>query len=352
MSILGKFFNLFSYDLGIDLGTANTLIYVQKKGIVINEPSVVALNQKTGQVVAVGTEAKSMIGRTPSHIVAVRPLVEGVISDFEITQEMIAYFIRKVHSPKVSFFARPRIVIGIPSEITEVERRAVREAALMAGGREVYLVEEPMAAAIGSRLPIQEPVGNMVVDIGGGTTDIAVISLGGIVNSMNLRLAGDHLNQDIINYIRDEFKLLIGERTAEEIKIAIGSAFKQEEAKETIARGRDLITGLPREIILNDEQIREAIGKSIRNLIASIKEVIESTPPEIISDLMFRGIYLVGGGAMLRGLDKLIEQETKIATKIVEDPMTAVVRGCGIILEDLDNLKDALVEYEKEITPH
>lgn len=350
--MLGRFFRLFSHDIGIDLGTANTLVYVQKKGIVINEPSVVAINQKTGQVVAVGVEARSMVGRTPSHIVAMRPLIEGVISDFEITQEMISYFIKKVHSPQVSFFARPRIVIGIPSGITEVERRAVREAALMAGAREVYLVEEPMVAAIGARLPIQEPVGSMIVDIGGGTTDIAVISLGGIVSSMNLRLAGDHFNQDIINYVRDEFKLLIGERTAEEVKIAIGSVWRQGEDKDSPIRGRDLITGLPREIILTDEQIREAMRKSVRNLIGAIKEVIEATPPELISDLMYRGIHLVGGGALLQGLDKLIEKETKIATKIVEDPMTVVVRGCGIILEDLDKLKDALVEYEEEVAPY
>ncbi|OGZ32119.1 MAG: rod shape-determining protein [Candidatus Niyogibacteria bacterium RIFCSPLOWO2_12_FULL_41_13] len=350
--MLNKFFRLFSHDIGIDLGTANTLVYVQKQGIVINEPSVVAFNQKTGQVVAVGNEAKAMVGRTPSHIVALRPLIEGVISDFEITQEMISYFIKKVHSPRVSFFARPRIVIGIPSGITEVERRAVREATLMAGAREVYLVEEPMAAAIGARLPIQEPVGNMIVDIGGGTTNIAVISLGGIVSSMNLRLAGDHLNQDIINYARDEFKLLIGERTAEEVKIAIGSVFGNGEEMECPVRGRDLITGLPREVFITDEQAREAMGKSIKSLVKGIKEVIEATPPELISDLMYRGIHLAGGGALLKGFDKLVEKETRIATKIIEDPMTAVVRGCGIILEDLDKLREVLVEYEEEDTPY
>ena len=349
--ILDKFFSRWAHDIGIDLGTANTLVYVRGRGIVINEPSVVAFNQKTGQVVAVGEAARRMVGRTPSHIVAIRPLVEGVISDFEITEEMLSYFIKRVHSDTSSFFARPRIVIGIPSGITEVERRAVRDAARSAGGREVYLVEEPMAAAIGARLPIQDPIGNMVVDVGGGTTDIAVISLGGIVVAKNLRVAGDRLNQDIVNYVRDEFKLLLGERTAEDVKIAIGSAWKLPETLEASIRGRDLVTGLPREVIVTDADIREAISKSVRTITKATQEVIEITPPELVADIMHRGIFLVGGGSYLRGLDKILEIETKIPVRVVEDPMTAVVRGCGIVLEDVQLLREALVEHEEELPP-
>ena len=350
--IFDKFFSLFSHDIGIDLGTANTLVYVRGRGIIINEPSVVAVNQKTGQVVAIGFEARRMVGRTPSHIVAIRPLVEGVISDFEITEEMLAYFISRVHADTNKFFARPRIVIGIPSGITEVERRAVRDAAKSAGAREVYLVEEPMAAAIGMKLPVQEPVGNIIVDIGGGTTDVAVISLGGIVTSKNLRIAGDRLNQDIINYVRDEFKLLLGERTAEDVKIAVGSAWKLSESLESTIRGRDLVSGLPREVIVTDADIREALSKSIRAIATAVKEVIEETPPELISDIMHRGILLVGGGANLRGLDKFLEVETRIPVRLAEDPMTAVVRGCGIILEDIDALRETLVEsYGEEVPP-
>ncbi len=349
--ILDWIFSRWAHDIGIDLGTANTLVYVRGRGIVINEPSVVAFNQKTGQVVAVGEAARRMVGRTPAHIVAIRPLVEGVISDFEITEEMLSYFIKRVHSDTSSFFARPRIVIGIPSGITEVERRAVRDAARSAGGREVYLVEEPMAAAIGARLPIQDPIGNMVVDVGGGTTDIAVISLGGIVAAKNLRVAGDRLNQDIINYVRDEFKLLLGERTAEDVKMAIGSAWKLPETLEASVRGRDLVTGLPREVIVTDADIREAISKSVRTITRATQEVIEITPPELVSDIMHRGIFLVGGGSYLRGLDKILEIETKIPVRVVEDPMTAVVRGCGIVLEDVQSLREALVEHEEELPP-
>ncbi|MDP3785043.1 MAG: rod shape-determining protein [bacterium] len=358
--ILDRLFSYFSHDIGIDLGTANTLVYVKGRGIIINEPSVVAFNQKTGQVVAVGEAARRMVGRTPAHIVAIRPLVEGVISDFEITEEMLAYFIKRVHSDTSStsgtsstfgMFARPRIVIGIPSGITEVERRAVRDAAKSAGGREVYLVEEPMAAAIGVKLPIQEPLGNMVVDVGGGTTDIAVISLGGIVAAKNLRVAGDRLNRDIINYVRDEFKLLLGERTAEDVKIAIGSAWKLSEPMEATIRGRDLVTGLPREVIVTDADLREALAKSVRTIVEATKEVIERTPPELVSDIMHRGIILVGGGSCLRGLDKILEIETKIPVRVTEDPLTAVVRGCGIILEDIDLVRESLVEHEEELPP-
>lgn len=349
--MLSKFFGLFSKDLGVDLGTANTLVYVRGEGIVINEPSVVALNQKTGQVVAIGSEAKKMVGRTPAHIVASRPLVEGVISDFEVTAEMLNYFIKKVHSPMAQLFARPRIVVGIPSSVTEVERKAVRDAARNAGAREVYLVEEPMAAAIGARLPIQEAVGSMVIDMGGGTTDIAVISLGGIVASKNLRIAGDRFNDDITSYARDEFKLLIGEKTAEDVKISIGSVWKTNEILEGTLRGRDLVTGLPREVLFTDSDVRVALAKSIRVVVDAVKGVIEDTPPELVSDIMHRGILLVGGGGMIRGLDKLLERETKMPVYLGEDPLTAVVRGTGIILEDLDNLRDVLIEDENDLPP-
>lgn len=340
--MLNKFFGLFSQDVGIDLGTANTLVYVRGKGIVINEPSVVAVNQKTGQIVAVGAQAKRMVGRTPAHIVAVRPLVEGVISDFEVTQEMLGYFIRRVHKGSAALLARPRVVIGIPSGITEVERRAVEDAARAAGAREVYLVEEPMAAAIGARLPVQEAIGNMVIDIGGGTSDIAVISLGGIVCSRNLRIAGDRFNQDIINYTRNKFKLLIGERTAEDVKIAIGSAWKTNEKLEATIRGRDIVTGLPREVNITGENVADALAQSLETLVEATKETIENTPPELISDIMHRGIFMVGGGSLLRGIDRLIAAETKMPTKLVEDPVTAVVRGTGIILEDLPLLKEVV----------
>lgn len=340
--ILGKF----SKDVGIDLGTATTLVYVKGKGIVINEPSVVAVNQKTGQILAIGVEAKRMVGRTPAHISATRPLREGVISDFEVTEQMLRYFIHKIHKDSFSLFPRPRIIIGIPSGITEVEKKAVKDAALSAGAREVYLVEEAMAAAIGARLPVQEAIGNMIVDIGGGTTDIAVISLGGIVASQTLKIAGDKLNQDIINYAHDELRLVLGEKTAEDIKISIGSAYELDEILEAPIRGRDLSTGLPKEIIVDSDQIREALYASNEAIVTAIKETIEQTPPELISDLMNRGIVLVGGGSMLRGLDKLISKETKMPVKIIDDPLTAVARGAGIILEDLDKLRDVLVQSD------
>ncbi|MDA1334663.1 MAG: rod shape-determining protein [bacterium] len=337
-------------DIGIDLGTANTLVYVSGRGIVVDEPSVIALNQKTGTVVAVGTEAKRMVGRTPSHIVAIRPLVDGVISDFEITEEMLRYFIKRALGESGSLWVRPRIVIGIPSGITEVERRAVRDAALSAGASEAYLVEEPMAGAIGVRLEVQDPMGNMIVDIGGGTSDIAVVSLGGIVASKNLHVAGDRLNNDIIQYARDEFKLLLGERTAEDLKIAIGSVLQQEEPLEATMRGRDLVTGLPREVLVTDADIREAMRASISTFIKAIRETIEMTPPELVADIIHRGIVLIGGGSLLRGIDVLIERETRIPVRVAEDPLTAVVRGAGIIAEDLDRLREVLVESEHEET--
>lgn len=349
--MLNNLFGYFSKDIGIDLGTANTLVYVRGRGIVINEPSVVAVNQKTGQIVAIGADAKRMVGRTPSQIVATRPLVAGVVSDFEVTEEMLKHFFRKVHEDSFSLFARPRVVIGIPSGVTEVEKRAVEDAARNAGAREVYLVEEPMAAAIGVRLPVQEAVGSLVVDIGGGTTDIAVISLGGIVVSKNLKIAGDKLNEDIIRFARDEFKLLLGERTAEEIKIAIGSAYELDEPLEATMRGRDLVSGLPKEIVVDDADIRRAMRHSINTLVNTIRAVIEQTPPELVADIMHRGIILVGGGSLLRGLDRLINEEARIPVRVAEDPLTAVVRGTGIILEDIDSLKDVLVSTDYEQVP-
>lgn len=347
--MLNKFYELFSNDIGIDLGTATTLVYVNGRGIIINEPSIVAINKKTDQVVAIGNEAKKMMGRTPAHIEVIRPLVEGVISDFEITEEMLRYFIKKIHQDSIKVFVRPRIVVGVPSGITNVEIRAVRDAAKNAGAREVHIVEEPMAAAIGSRLPIYDPVGNIVIDIGGGTTDIAVISLGGIVVSKNMRIAGDKFDQDIINYMRDEFKILIGEKTAEEVKIAIGSVSKIGEGIETTVRGRDLITGLPREVVITDTDIRDAIIKSIRLLIKATKEVIEATPPELISDIMHRGMIMVGGGSFLRGLDKIFESELKITVHVPDDPLTAVVRGTGMIIEDIEKFKDILLQHEDNV---
>ena len=349
--MLNKLFGLISKDIGIDLGTANTLVYVRGLGIIINEPSVVAVNQKTGQIVAVGAEAKKMVGRTPAYISAVRPLQEGVISDFEVTEQMIRYFIQRAHKETFSLFPRPRVVIGIPSEVTEVERKAVEDAAKNAGAREVYLVEEPMAAAIGIRLPIQEAVGSMIVDIGGGTTDIAVISLGGIVTSKNLRTAGDRLNNDIIRFARDEYKLLLGERTAEDIKIAIGSAHELDQRMETVMRGRDLATGLPKEITVDDSEIRRAMRHSVSTIVSAIKETVEATPPELVADIMAHGMVLVGGGALLRGLDQLIQTEAKVKVKVADDPMTAVVRGTGIILEDIDTLRNVLVTEEYQRAP-
>ncbi|HAI74590.1 MAG TPA: rod shape-determining protein [Candidatus Moranbacteria bacterium] len=346
--ISGNLFGNFSKDIGIDLGTANTLVYVKGRGIVINEPSVVAINKKTGQILAIGKEAKKMVGKTPGHIVAIRPLVDGVVSDFEITQQMLKYFIDKVHRGSFTLFPRPRVIVGIPSEVTEVEKRAVIDATLNAGAREAYLIDEPMAAAIGARLPVQDASGNMVVDIGGGTTDIAVISLGGIVVSRNLRVAGDEMNEDIVRYCRDEFNLLIGEKTAEDVKIAIGSACVQKEKKQMQVRGRDLVTGLPKEVTITDEQAREALSRSIRIIINNIKTAVEETPPELLSDIMQKGIILAGGGGLIRGIDRLIANHTEIPVRMMEDPLTAVVRGTGIVLEDIESLRDVLVENQHE----
>lgn len=341
--MINRFLGMFSHDIGIDLGTANTLVYVRGQGIVINEPSVVAINIKTNQVLAIGDDAKKMVGKTPASIVATRPLVDGVVSDFEVTEQMLRYFIDKVHKERFSLLPRPRVVVGIPSGVTEVEKRAVEDAASNAGARQTFLIEEPMAAAIGSRLPIQDAAGSMIVDIGGGTTEVAIISLGGIVASRSLRIAGDELSEDIIKYARDEFNLSIGERTAENIKMAIGSAYPLEGLKEVPMRGRDLVTGLPKQIMVTPEQVRKALAKSVREIVEAVKITIEETPPELVADIMDRGIILAGGGALLKGLDLLIHRETKMPVHIADDPLTAVARGTGLVLEDLDTLKDILV---------
>lgn len=347
--MMDKIYKLISNDIGIDLGTSNTLVYLKGHGIVINEPSVVAVNVKTNQILAVGEKAKEMLGRTPGHIKAIRPLVDGVISDFEVTEEMLSYLIGK--ADKISKkLGKPRVVVGVPSGTTNVETRAVYDAARSAGAREVFLVEEPMAAAIGIRLPIKDPVGSMIIDIGGGTTDIAVISLGGIVKSRNLKIAGDRLNNDIISYMRDEFKILVGERTAEMVKIVISSVIPGE-YMETEVHGRDLLTGLPREVVVTDSDIREAILPSVRELVDGVKDMLESIPPEILSDIMRRGITLTGGGALLLGLDRLLQNVLKIPVYVVDDPLSAVARGTGVILDDIEAYKDVLIGNQDELPP-
>ncbi len=328
--------------MGVDLGTANTLVYVRDKGIVVNEPSIVAINTKNDQILAVGDEARRMIGKTPPHIIATRPLVDGIISDFEVAERMLRYFIEKVHRETFTVLPRPQIVIGIPLGVTEVEIKAVEDAALGAGAREVFLIDQPMAAAIGSRMPIQDASGNMVVDIGGGTTEIAVISLGGVVTWKSLKVAGDVMNNHIIQYARDQFNLLLGERTAEEMKIRIGSAFPQKEAQESKMRGRDLITGLPKEVVISSEHIREALSRPIRQIVDAIKSTIEVTPPELVADIFERGVVLTGGGALLHGLPELIRSETHINVQVADDPLTCVVRGTGIVLEDFPTLREVL----------
>ena len=346
--LLNKLFGRFSNDLGIDLGTANTLVYVKDKGIVINEPSVVAVNMRTDQILAVGTEASKMVGRTPAHIIATKPLVDGVISDFEVTEKMLKYFNKKVHIERFGFSPRPRVVIGIRLDITEVERKAVEDAALSAGSRNVYLIEQPMAAAIGARLPVQDSRGVMVVDIGGGTTDIAVISLGGIVTSRSLKVAGNELNEDIIRYARDYFNILLGERTAEHVKIKIGSADVLSEPLLMKVRGRDLVTGLPKEIIMDDSQIREALTRTVRIIVDNIKTTIENTPPELVSDIFEQGLLLTGGGALLKNLDRLISESTGVPVIIAEDPLTCVVRGTAVLIDDIDFLTTVMVPTSRD----
>jgi rod shape-determining protein MreB len=331
-SLLG----LFSSDISIDLGTANTLVLVRGKGIVINEPSVVAIDKKTKRVLAIGVEAKKMVGRTPANIVAIRPLRDGVISDFDITQKMLEYFIKKVHERRWLNLPRPRVVVGIPSGVTEVERRAVKEAAESAGAREAHLIEEPMAAAIGAGLPVTDAVGSMIVDIGGGTTEVAVLSLGGIVVSRSLRVAGDEMNDDIVNYARQKYNLLVGERMAESIKMAIGSAYPLEEERTMTLRGRNLITGLPESVDISSVEVREALSGSVQTIVSVVRSAIDDTPPELVSDLMDAGIALAGGGSLLLGLAERLSEETKIHVFVADDPLTCVVRGGGTVLQDLN----------------
>lgn len=348
--MFGKIWQYLSHDIGIDLGTVNTLVLVKGKGIVIREPTVVALHKKTRQILAIGTEAKRMLGRTPAAIEAIRPLRNGVISDFETTEALLRYFIHKVHENhgskwSIPKFPRPRVVVGIPSGVTEVERRAVQDACLSAGAREAFLIEEPMAAAIGAKLPVEEPDGIIVVDIGGGTTEMAVISLGGMVLNRSLRVAGDELDQSIITYMRVRYGMLIGDRTAEETKIEIGSAYPTAkiDALASVVRGRDLSTGLPKSIRVTAAEIREALTPTISQIIGSIQEVLEETPPELLTDIVERGIFLAGGGALIRGLDKRIAEETKLPVYISDDPLTTVVRGCGEVLNNLDLLSKVKV---------
>ncbi|MBI2039830.1 rod shape-determining protein [Candidatus Microgenomates bacterium] len=348
--MLGPFWKYFTHDIGIDLGTVNTLVLVKGKGIIIREPTVVALHKKTRQILAIGGEAKRMLGRTPAAIETVRPLRDGVISDFDTTEAMLRYFIHKVHqTPSGGFFMpkipKPRVVVGIPSGVTEVERRAVQDACLVAGARQAFLIEEPMAAAIGANLPVEDPEGVMIVDIGGGTCEIAVISLGGMVINRSLRVAGDELDEDIVNYMRTRYGMLIGEKTAEEVKIEIGSAYplNGKDDMATVIRGRDLASGLPKSIKVSANEIREALTPTVTQIVQVIQEVLEETPPELLTDIVERGIFLAGGGALLGGLDKKVAEETKIPVYLADDPLTTVVRGCGEVLENLDLLSKVKV---------
>ncbi len=337
--------SFFSSDIAIDLGTANTLVYVRGRGVVINEPSVVAVNDKTNQVVAVGKAAKTMLGKTPAHIRTVRPLSHGVISDFEVTEELLTYLINKAQGGRARLFG-PRVVIGVPTGVTNVQSRAVRDAAKNAGAREAIILEEPVAGAIGAKLPVAEAVGTMVLDIGGGTTDIAVIALGGTVAAKSSQIAGDRLNENIIDFVRSEFKLGIGERTAEDIKIAIGAVTPLTETLARSVRGRDYATGLPREITLTDAQVREAIAPSLDALMDTIKEVIEATPPELLSDVLEHGVTVFGGGALLRGLPQILAKMLGVPVKVAPDPLTTVVRGAGIVTENPLPYVDFFVDEE------
>lgn len=338
--MLEKFLGKFNKSIGIDLGTSNTLVYLQDRGIVANESSVVAINNRTDQIVAVGEEARKMLGKTPPHILASKPLIDGVVSDFEVTEKMLQYFMTKVQRQSGFLRSRPKVVVGIPLDITEVEKKAVEDAILSAGAKEVKLVESIMAAAIGARIPIQDPTGNMIVDIGGGLTEIAVISLGGIVNWRSIKLAGEEFDRDIIKYAREEFNLLLGDRVAEEIKIKIGSAHPLDKPQEFRMRGRDLITGLPREILINDIQIREALSRSVKTILENIRTTLETTPPELIADILQKGIVLTGGSVLLRGLDQYLAAGSQIPVQIADDPLTCTARGLGLILEDALLLKE------------
>jgi rod shape-determining protein MreB len=338
---------LFSLDIGIDLGTANTLVNVRGKGIIINEPSWVAVDKRTKKPLAIGLQAKEMVGRTPTNVIAIRPLRDGVISEFEITQAMLGYFIGKAHQQTIVPMPRPRVVVGIPSGATEVEKRAVYDAAMAAGAREAYLIEEPKAAALGAGLPVADVRGSMIVDIGGGTTEVAVLSMGGVVVSRSLRVAGDEMDQDIIQYIRNKYNLLIGERMAEQVKINIGSAYPLPTEKTMVVRGRNLINGLPESVEISSVEIREAIAGSVQVIVDTIKDALDEAPPEIVSDLMEMGVCLAGGGSQLQGLAERLTDELNLRVWVAEDPMTCVARGTGIILEDLDRFADFLVDLDR-----
>ena len=338
---MDSLFQMIGRDMAVDLGTANTLVYVRGRGIVLNEPSVVAINTKSGAILAVGTEAKQMIGRTPAHIVAIRPLKDGVIADFDVTEKMLRYFIQKVH--RRSFLAKPRVVVCVPSGITGVEQRAVEEATISAGARSAFIIEEPMAAAIGAGLPVHEPTGNMIVDIGGGTTEVAVVSLGGIVTSQSIRIGGDELDESIINYVKKEYSLMLGERTSEEIKMAIASAFPMPEETNAEIRGRDLVTGLPKTIVISAEEIRRAIEEPVNQIVDAVKNTLDKCPPELAADIMDKGIVLAGGGSMLKGLDERLKHETGMPIHIAEDPLFAVAIGSGKCLEEFESLKRVLI---------
>jgi len=330
-------FSFFGKDIGVDLGTANILVYMKGRGIVVNEPSLAAINIKSGQVLAVGEEAKKMLGRTPMHIDIIHPLKNGVISDFEMTQEMLKILLRRVNGS--NFLNFQKVIIGIPNNLTEVERKSVEDVIVGAGANKAHLIEEPVAAALGANLPIEEPTANVIVDIGGGTTEIAIISMGGVVTSKSLKIAGEELSGEIYKFIKDEFKLTIGDNTAEDIKINIGSVVPGGEKMEMNVRGRDISSGLPREIIVRGTHVRTALVKPVKTMIESVREIIESAPPELVGDMLKQGIYLCGGGALLRGLDQLIEKETGIATHIVDEPLTCVIRGIGSVIENYDKLK-------------
>lgn len=333
-------FKFLSKDIGIDLGTANTIVYLSGKGIAASEASLVAVNSKTNHVLAVGDEAKKMLGRTPSHVHIIFPLVNGIISDFEMTQEMLKYLLKK--SGKGSFLNYRRAIVGVPSNLTEVERKSVEDAVIGAGVSKAYLIENPLAAALGARLPIDEPTANMIIDVGGGTTEIAIISMGGTVTSKSLKIAGSRLNEDIIRFVRDEFRLVIGEPTAEELKVNIGSAVPLEEKLEIAIQGRDLATGLPKEVSVKDIQIRTAIIRSLKTIVEAVKEVLEAAPPELSGDILRRGVYLCGGGSLLKGLDELISKELFVAVNVVDDPLTCVVRGTGIAAENFEKYSQIL----------
>ena len=336
---------MFSKDIGIDLGTANTLVHLKGKGIILREPSVVAINNNNGSVLSVGNEAKEMIGRTPGNITAIRPMKDGVIADFETTQAMLKYFIRKVITKQ--FMSKPRVVVCVPSGVTEVEKRAVEDATIQAGAKEAFLIEEPMAAAIGANLPVEEPSGSMVVDIGGGTSEVAVISLGGIVVSKSLRIAGDEFDESIVHFIKKEYNLMIGERTAERIKLSIGSAYPFETEEYYQISGRDLVTGLPKDIKITSVEIREALREPVNSIIDSIRYTLEKTPPELAADIMDKGITLTGGGALLRGLDRLINEETGIPVYVAENPLDCVALGTGKVLEEIGTLRNVLIYTKK-----